>query len=129
MPNITPHPDEHTTLRTTKLAVVGAGAVGSTLAYALADRRVLRPYIGLKPTPEEDFLLGHLSTAPADDPQLCQALTATGVTHVLDFGATTVHTGSIEHPGFQGLQRSPVVRVLAQDGQAALYEVTACGRG
>ena len=102
---------------------------GSTLAYALADRRVLRPYIGLKPTPEEDFLLGHLSTAPADDPQLCQALTATGVTHVLDFGATTVHTGSIEHPGFQGLQRSPVVRVLAQDGQAALYEVTACGRG
>lgn len=102
---------------------------GSTLAYALADRRVLRPYIGLQPTPEEDFLLGHLSTAPADDPQLCQALTATGVTHVLDFGATTVHTGSIEHPGFQGLQGSPVVRVLAQDGQAALYEVTACGRG
>lgn len=42
MPNITPHPDEHTTLRTTKLAVVGAGAVGSTLAYAALMRGAAR---------------------------------------------------------------------------------------
>lgn len=42
MPNISPERDEHTALRTTKLAVVGAGAVGSTLAYATLMRGAAR---------------------------------------------------------------------------------------
>ncbi|MGP7961356.1 L-lactate dehydrogenase [Sanguibacter sp. A247] len=42
MPNISPERDEHTALRTTKLAVVGAGAVGSTLAYAALMRGAAR---------------------------------------------------------------------------------------
>lgn len=42
MPNISPELDEHKALRTTKLAVVGAGAVGSTLAYAALMRGAAR---------------------------------------------------------------------------------------
>lgn len=100
-------------------------AVGASLAYAFAGRHVTRPYIGGRPTPAEQFLLDHLSEDPAPA-GLCDALAATGVTHVLDFGSQIVHSRLEPHPGLENLASSPSVRLVANSGDVALYEVIAC---
>lgn len=100
-------------------------ATGAALAYAVADRRVLRPYIGATTTAEEQVLLDRIA-APTEQPDLCGALAATGVTHVLDFGRQTVHSHWMDPPALDELDRSPAVRLVQRTGSAALYEVTAC---
>lgn len=98
---------------------------GASLAYAFTERSVLRPYIGAVVTPAEQLLLDDLDTVP-QDPNICEALAGSGVTHVLHFGTTTVHSTQIDWPGLDDLDASPAVRLLAQQGEAALYEVVAC---
>lgn len=98
---------------------------GASLAYAFTGRTVLRPYIGPRPDPAEQYLLDHLDS-PAPGPGLCEALAATGVTHVLDFGTQTVHSGVVAYAGVDELGTAPEVREVVRHGEAALYEVTAC---
>ena len=98
---------------------------GASLAYAFADRRVLRPYIGASASPAEQVLIERLDSAP-DDPAVCQAIVDSGVTHVLDFGLQSVHTYDIHAPGLDELAGSPRVRELFRQGPAVLYEVVGC---
>lgn len=98
---------------------------GSTLAYALAGRRVLRPYIGTAPTPNEEVVLTQLDAVPSTQ-ALCAAVEELRITHVLDFGSRTVHNRDLTHPGLDELASSPAVREVVRHGRAALYEVVAC---
>lgn len=98
---------------------------GGALAYAFADRHVLRPYIGADMSAAEQTLIDGLDASPGD-PALCEALVESGVTHVLDFGLQTVHSTWITAPGLDELDGSPGVQPLMRRGSAVLYEVTAC---
>ena len=98
---------------------------GASLGYAFAGRAVLRPYISGPVSPPEQLLLDRLDTGP-HDAALCGALHATRVTHILDFGVVTVHSGRVDRAGLDELAASPAVRELFRRGDAVLYEVIAC---
>ncbi|MFV0407810.1 MAG: DUF6541 family protein [Propioniciclava sp.] len=98
---------------------------GASLAYAFAHRRVLRPYVGTEPSAAERVLLETLDE-PGPSQELCAALAATGVTHVLDFGSQALDSSNLTYPGLDALPTAESVTVVAVRGEKRLYSITAC---
>ncbi|MCX2746509.1 hypothetical protein OOZ51_01605 [Arthrobacter sp. MI7-26] len=98
---------------------------GSALAYALADRDTTAKHILTTNTPDVDLLNQELRNAE-HDPAVCAAVRNAKVKYVLDFGTKEVHGGSHSFPGLENLQTSKSVKLILQEGEARLYEVTAC---
>lgn len=116
-------------------AVVPADAViavnpwtGGALAYALAKRETTAKHILTATTGNEDLLNQHLRDAPGH-PDVCAAASAENVRFVLDFGDKEVHGNRHSFPGLENLAASPSFRLVLQEGQAHLYELTACPAG
>lgn len=108
--------------------IAGNPWTGSALAFAFAGREVLIPYIGAGLTPDEQRVVDELSWAE-DDPAFCEALDASGVRYVLDFGSREVHGGRHVFAGLERLGSSDAAELVAAEGDAKLYRVTACGLG
>ncbi|WAH96521.1 DUF6541 family protein [Arthrobacter sp. MMS18-M83] len=99
---------------------------GSALAYALADRDTTAKHILTSNTRDVELLNQQLRNAD-HDPAVCAAARSAKVKYVLDFGSKEVHGGSHSFPGLENLQTSTSVKLVLQEGDARLYELTACG--
>lgn len=105
--------------------VAGNPWTGTALAYAFADRRVLMPHLLMAVS--DDMALINDSLDRADGtPAVCEAVRATGVTHVLDFGDREVHGAEHPLPGLEDLSGSDSVDLVTEIGDAKLYVVTGC---
>lgn len=98
---------------------------GAALAYALADRDTTAKHVLTANTRDVEVLNAHLRDAGAV-PGVCEAARATGVRYALDFGTKEVHGGNHPFPGLTDLASSPAVKLVFRQGQAALFELTAC---
>lgn len=107
--------------------VAGNPYTGASAAYALADRPVLMTHTLVEITPVMNEIVEGLSEATAGDP-VCRAVAELNLGFVLDFGDREVHGGRHEYPGLEGLADSSAVRLVDAQGDARLYEVTACDR-
>lgn len=98
---------------------------GGAMAFAIADRNTTSKHTLTTYTKATELLNDRFREA-ATDPAVCSAARANNVRYVLDFGTREVHGGN---HGFQGLQiadATPGFKLLAQHGEAKLFEVTAC---
>lgn len=114
-------------------ALVGPDAVvatnpwnGSSMLYALTGVETTTRHILYTPTPEVDVINAHLDKAGEDPARVCPAVSALDVTHVLDFGDREVNGAHHPYPGFDQLEEAPGFEEIAREGQAVLYEITAC---
>ncbi len=107
--------------------IAGSPWTGTSVAYALADRRVLMPHILMVISEEIAEINDGLADA-APGSAVCAAMEQLDVRFVLDFGSREVHGADHDFPGFDDLQDSGAVRLVDSEGDARLYEVTACGR-
>ena len=73
------------------------------------------------------YVQDHLNQALAD-PQVCRALDNLNADYYLDFGRAEVsgHDHSSWYAGFEGLTESGVLTEVHREGNAVLYEITAC---
>ncbi|WP_426996339.1 DUF6541 family protein [Pseudarthrobacter sp. N5] len=98
---------------------------GGALAYALANRETTAKHILTANTEAVETLNRDLRNA-ATDHEVCDAVRATRVRYALDFGTREVHGGNHPFPGLADLQDSPAMKLVLQEGEARLYELTAC---
>ncbi|PKI92054.1 hypothetical protein CW368_04195 [Actinomycetales bacterium SN12] len=108
--------------------IAGNPYTGTALAYAIGGRRVLMPHILVDVSDDAAIVNDHLADA-ATMPDVCEAADDLDVHFVLDFGEREVHNGSHPLPGLEDLAASGAVRLVDSEGDARLYEVTACGLG
>lgn len=108
--------------------IAGNPWTGTTLAYAFEGRRVIPPYLTTGLTPDQAVIMQGFALQP-DDPRVCNALKETGVRFILDFGEREVHGGHNSYPGIEHLDNNQGVRLVDQQGEAKLFEITSCGLG
>lgn len=108
--------------------IAGNPYTGTALAYAIGGRPVLMPHILVDVSKDAETVNEHLADADTQE-AVCDAIVSTDVGFVLDFGEREVHNGSHPLPGLDDLEDSGVVRLVDSEGDARLYEVTACGLG
>lgn len=106
--------------------IAGSPWTGTSLAFAISDRRVLMPHTLMYISGEMAQINNHLDDARRGD-ATCAALADLGVDYVLDFGRQEVHPGYHAFPGFENLANSSSVRLLDEQGAARLYRIVACG--
>ncbi|WP_454301345.1 DUF6541 family protein [Salana multivorans] len=99
---------------------------GGALAYAFAGVHTTSRHVLSGISPDQELINDELADAEPGSP-VCDAVEATGVTHVLDFGAKEVHGGDNGFHGIRDLRRSDAVELVTQVGDARLYAITACG--
>ncbi|MHA7191149.1 DUF6541 family protein [Arthrobacter sp. MDT2-16] len=108
--------------------IAGNPWTGSSLAYALADRRTLQLHTLAILSPEALQVNDGLRDATVR-PEVCDAIREENVRFVLDFGDEEVHGGDHPYPGLENLASSEAVDLVEAVGAARLYRVTACGMG
>ncbi|MHA7220756.1 DUF6541 family protein [Arthrobacter sp. RHLT1-20] len=109
--------------------IVGNPWNGSSLAYALADRRALQFHI-LGAIPLSAQLLYDRLRDAATDPAVCDAVRELNVGYVLDFGHHEVNFGDERRDVFTGLDDlagSGAAELIDSQGTARLFRITACG--
>lgn len=110
------------------VAIAGNPYTGAGLAYAIGGRQVLMPHILVDVSEDAALINEHLDDADTM-PAVCDAVAELGVGFALDFGGREVHGGSHPLPGLEDLANSGAVRLVDSEGDAKLYEVTACDLG
>jgi hypothetical protein len=107
--------------------VVGDPWMGTTFAYAVVGVDVWPKHLFFNASPDEELILRGLSTARPGD-AVCRAVAATGTGYVLSFEGREIadshHAG--DYPGLLGLDASPAVTLVDQQGTARLYRITGC---
>lgn len=98
---------------------------GSSMAYAIAGRDTTTTHVSYVLTSDLAIIKERLDEA-ASDPAVCEAARRLNVRYALDFGPKEVHGGDHEYTGFDALSEAEGFRRIAQAGDAALYELTAC---
>ena len=109
--------------------IIGIPIQGASFAYGIGGRQVVEPHIHGPLSDDELYLTHHLNEIDSD-PRVCEAVLATGVTHVLDFGdvLATENTGNDKtYEGLFDLEPGPHLRVVDQTGSdARLLEIVNC---
>ncbi len=105
--------------------LAGNAWTGTAYAYALSGYRVLTPHLGTTGEPENLELLMTLDQV-ASNPSVCSLLDTTGVNYVLEFPGEELHAGDHYYPGVEDLANVPGLELVRSEGEAALYEITAC---
>ena len=106
--------------------VVGNPSTGAAFGYALSGRDVI-PRSWAAPSNAAYSVLWTSLRDAGTNPQVCAALDTLGATYVLDFGPGEVYPGRWVMPGFTNIDGQPGFELVAREGAASLYEVTACG--
>lgn len=109
------------------VAIAGSPWTGTSVAYALTGRHVLMPHILMEISAELEMINEGLADAKPGS-AVCDAIEQLSVGFVLDFGEREVHGADHDFPGLDNLSDSGSVRLVDREGDARLYEVTACGR-
>jgi hypothetical protein len=108
--------------------IIGNPWNGSSLAYAIADRRTLQLHILGATSKDLELIYARLNQA-ASDPEVCAAVSRVGARYVLDFGHREVNDGegrSISFDGLDDLAARGVAEPVDAQGSATLYKITAC---
>jgi hypothetical protein len=98
---------------------------GSALAYAFSGRPVLQPHMHGEMPEGGKKIIEELNEA-AVDPSVCTEVERLNVDYVLDFGHREVHGGDHGYDGLDNLALDGVGRLIDSEGEAKLYEITAC---
>jgi hypothetical protein len=107
-------------------AVIATNALnGSSLAYALSDRKVLNTYMSFQAEPEVHLLNRALDDA-GTDPAVCDAVHELGVEYALDFGPREVGPGAATYLGLNEISRTGAAEVVLQVGEAKLLRMKPC---
>lgn len=104
--------------------VAGNPFTGAALAYAVSGQRVLQPHTLVEMTADKDRVVAALESGRID-PAACRALEHESVRYVLDFGTVGVHGPVVGY----ALADSDDVRLVDEEGDARLYEITSCPSG
>ncbi len=107
--------------------IVGNPLTGASLSYAYTGRPTLLPYGTSSPTADGALILENLDSLRTD-PAVCEAVEATGIEYVLDFGSDSVHPGERSiFPGLRELTPANGFDLVDQEGSARLLRITGCG--
>lgn len=98
---------------------------GSALAYAFSGRPVLLPHMHGAVPDGGKKIIDELNDASVD-PSVCPEVQRLNVDYVLDFGHREVHGGDHGYDGLDNLALDGVARLVDEQGEARLYEITAC---
>ena len=98
---------------------------GAALAYALAGVDTTLKHLLHRHDPEVYVIQDKLNKA-ATDPTVCPAIRKLGATYALYFPGKTI-SNQKPFPGFTHLDTAPGFELVAKQGDAALYRITACG--
>ena len=106
--------------------LIGNPSTGAGFAYALGERDVI-PRTWAKPESEAwDVIADGLHDA-GEDPAVCDALALYGHPgFVLDFGVGDKSPGRYPMPGMTGFDGRPGFELVDREGEASLWEITAC---
>ncbi|NMR29291.1 DUF6541 family protein [Crystallibacter degradans] len=106
--------------------VVGNPMTGASLSYSYTGIQTLLPSGTTSPAVNGKLILQKLDEM-ATDPAVCEAVRATGVEFVLDFGTSSVHPGETSiQPGLRDLGAENGFELMDSEGDAALYRITGC---
>jgi len=108
--------------------VAGNPFEGSSLLWALEDRKVLFPHFRNTTNDEMDLLAGHLDDM-ATDPAVCKAVNDFNVEYLLIGGAAfrTVDSKWKYYSGLSDPFGLPGFELVDQSGPSKLYKITGCG--
>lgn len=101
---------------------------GAAFAYALADRQVTGAHVLFVDNADESVLRENLSRAdqnPQEKSEVCEAVAASGVDYVLDFGTRQVNNGGYRFPGIENIP-ADVAETVVQVGHARLLRIRIC---
>ena len=98
---------------------------GAALAYAIADRETTYKHTLSNTSPDDAVIDNNLKDADSM-PEVCDAVDATGVDYVLDFGTRQINNGTAQYPGIEDLDSDPDFQKVASVGEASLYEFVGC---
>ncbi|MFP5021066.1 DUF6541 family protein [Pseudonocardia phyllosphaerae] len=101
---------------------------GNGLLFPLTGRTVLFPHLSGNWTPDQRVVAARLRNAAAD-PAVCDAVRATGTTHVLTgpISFWTSDARAKQYPGLDSLDGAPGFALEAEGGTSKLWRITACG--
>lgn len=105
--------------------IVGNPWTGTGMAYALAKREVLLPHVSSYLNESEQAALTGINDI-SNYPELCADLQSENIRFVLDFGDLEVHGDHHSYPGIENPEESAALTLVAEVGEAKLFEVTAC---
>jgi hypothetical protein len=106
--------------------MVGNPWNGSSLAYALADRKLIQLHI-LSAVPDGTAPLLNGPTPSAGDPHVCSAVNRLNIDYILDFGHREVHGRDSGYKGLDNLIDSGLATLEDSEGDANLYKLRLCG--
>ncbi|HET8615704.1 MAG TPA: DUF6541 family protein [Actinomycetales bacterium] len=102
---------------------------GSQLLYALTGRTVLFAHFKPALTPARTLVAEHADDV-ASDPQVCEAMRATGVTHVLTYARRITYWSwsprTKQYPGLDDVAGQPGYQLVDRSGPYSLWKLTAC---
>ncbi|WP_295855364.1 DUF6541 family protein [uncultured Microbacterium sp.] len=109
--------------------IAGSPWTGTSLAYAIGDREVLRKHVFGTFGPYEELLNNDLRDIDSD-PRVCEAVDHLGVDYVLDFGSQNVWNNpgvGLDRKGLYDLTPSQhLVLVDSQGPSARLFRIEGC---
>ncbi|WP_314213687.1 DUF6541 family protein [Pseudarthrobacter equi] len=106
--------------------MVGNPWNGSSLAYALADRKLIQLHI-LSAVPDGTGALLNGPTPSKDDPAVCPAVQKLNIDYILDFGHREVHGRDSGYKGLDSLIAAGMATLEDSEGDAKLYKLQLCG--
>ncbi|VXB55973.1 conserved membrane hypothetical protein [Arthrobacter sp. 9AX] len=106
--------------------LIGNPYTGAALSYALSGRKAAQLHILSYVSPELEEIYNNLGSIAAD-PEVCAAVEHEKAFYVLDFGTKEVHGGEHTPRGLTHLDSNPGLQLIDSEGDAKLYEITACG--
>ncbi|ANY06638.1 DUF6541 family protein [Pseudonocardia sp. HH130630-07] len=103
---------------------------GTAMLWPLTDRRVLFPHLTGVWSPDQQLIAERLSDA-AHDPAVCAAVAETGVGYVITAPPTFWQPDPLAEnwPGLDDLADAEGFELLAEEGDNALWRITACDAG
>ncbi|CAH0147809.1 DUF6541 family protein [Microbacterium sp. Bi128] len=109
--------------------IAGSAWTGTSLAYAVGGREVLRKHVFGSIGTDEEYLDNNLRAIDTD-PRVCQVVDRLGVDYVLDFGAQNVWNNpgvGLERQGLYGLVPSDHLVLVDSEGpNARLFRIEGC---
>jgi hypothetical protein len=110
--------------------VAGNPFEGSSLLWALENRKVLFPHFRNTTSEEQDLIAKHLDDL-MDDPAVCQAVHDYNVKYLL-IGGATFRTADTKWHYYEGLadpSGAPGFELVDSSGPSKLYKITGCDAG
>lgn len=103
---------------------------GTAMLWPLTDRQVLFPHLTGVWSPEQQLIAERLNDA-ATDPAVCAAVAETGVGYVITAPPTFWQPDPLAEnwPGLDDLDEAEGFELLAEEGDNALWQITACDAG